>query len=311
MLISHLKKIIVVSVVLLCTAITLLYQENLQRYNSLQGNSLFKLSTGIEGINKVEIQFADNQITLYQDEDMWRVQEVDNYYADFKMIHRLLEEMQSSKKGNEVQLDNDDSQEWVTIKLFDKQDKLLESVMLNNPSQTETHHTKSQDNSKINRTTWGINIPNDAISWVHKPLINFDPNKVSSLIKNDFEIKRNDIGHIFIDSQNNLPYRDYKYLNIFDVLTELWSEKVLSSQEYNQELYPYIQKLTVTTFAGLITEIKIYTDFKEYWVQIDIKTNKLPTQQIKDYVANNKYLYTDWWFKLPPDKGRELFLFSF
>ena len=100
-------------------------------------------------------------------------------------------------------------------------------------------------------------------------------------------------------------------MKVFDALTNLWYEQVLSVQNFDEKKYTYHQYLQTETFDGLITELDVYTDYNEYWVKVKISPARLSRVEVGEYVKNNTFLYQDWWFKLPADIGRTLFMFRF
>lgn len=310
MRISSMKKIALLACVLAVWACCLLYIENEQRLKSIHGNLLFSSAEKIENVKKIKIQSTGNQVTIYQDENMWKVVEADNYYADLNLVRLFLERISMARKGNEIPAEEQKDSEWITISLYDASNQKLDDVQLSNPYHTGAHNTRSEDGKKIYATNWAVNIPDMKMSWTNHPLIRFDSIEIKSIENKGKKITRDYKGMPFFYAKDKSRYNSEKHTKVFDVLTGLWYDDVLSSQEFDEKKYPQQQQLKVTSFDGLETEITLYTDSKEYWAKINISTNKLPTQEVKNYVANNSFLYEDWWFKLTPEEGKALLLFQ-
>ena len=310
MRISSMKKIALLACVLTVWASCLLYIENEQRLKNIHGNLLFSSAEKIENVKKIKIKSARNQVTIYQDENMWKVLEADNYYADLNLVRMLLERISMARTGNEIPAETLKDSEWISISLYGASDQKLDEVQLSNPYRSGSHNTRSEDGKKIYATNWVVNIPDQKMSWTNHPLIRFDSIEIKSIENNGKKITRDYKGMPFSYAENKFQYNTQKHTKVFDVLTGLWYDDVLSSQEFDEKKYSHQQQLKLTSFDGLETEITLYTDNKEYWAKINISTNKLPTQEVKNYVANNSFLYEDWWFKLTPEEGKALFLFQ-
>ena len=84
-----------------------------------------------------------------------------------------------------------------------------------------------------------------------------------------------------------------------------------SPEKFDESQYPYVEKIQISTFDGLVVDLSVYSNYEEYWLKIDISTTRLPSYKIKDYVETNSFLFKNWWFKLPQDEGKILFIFKF
>ena len=180
--------------------------------------------------------------------------------------------------------------------------------MIGNAQQLETHYVKYRDDDKIYMSTWGMQLPDTIQSWVAQHTRMIDGINVSGIEKNDINIVRDTQGGAFYKKGEKRPYSRFDYVQIFDILANLQYEKVLSSQEFDETRYPYVSAMRITTFDGLVTDWEIYSDYQEYWLKIKLSMTRLPLYQTKDYVEKNQFLFEDWWFKLPSDIGRVLFM---
>ena len=304
------KKVWLFAVSVAVLAGFLLYQTDVQRRKSIRGNAIFAASEQLSNIKKMELLLPKHQITLYQDENIWRVLEEDNYFADLKVLQNIQKEISLGKIGRTVTPDNKQLV-WSTVKLYDASEKVLDEVQIANATEIGQHYIRYSDKSPIYLSNWQINMPDELTAWTQQPLLDFDGRDINAFEKNGIGIFRDDKGETFFNEKNNRPYREFDYMKAFEALTNVWYEQVVSVQNFQEEKYPYSQKLEFSTFDGLITELDIYTDYKEYWVKITQSQARLAKMGIAEYIKNNEAFYQDWWFKLPQNAGRTLYMFNF
>ena len=197
---------------------------------------------------------------------------------------------------------------WTTIKIFDENNNKLGEAMVSNASELDEHYIKYPKDDKIYISTWKLQLPENVISWVpqHNNLV--EGVDVNSISKQGIIISRETRGSRFLYAQTKSTYHRFEYVKIFDVLTNLQYEQVLSAQEFDESKYPYVEKIQLSTFDGLVIDLNIYSNYEEYWLKIDISMTRLPSYQVKDYVEKNSFLFENWWFKLPQDEGKILFM---
>lgn len=308
MIINSLKKIWIAALILFLCMIVSLYTANTRLMENLRGNLIFTTSDNIKNIKKIIIENSSEKLTLYEDESVWRIEEADNYYVNFHKIQSLMNAIANAKIGNFLAPELKNDLTWTTIKIFDANNKKLGEAMVSNASELDEHYIKYPKDDKIYISTWKLQLPENIISWVpqHNNLV--DGVDVNSISKQDVTISRETRGSSFLYAQNKSTYHRFEYVKIFDILTNLQYEKVLSAQEFDESKYPYVEKIQISTFDGLVVDLSVYSNYEEYWLKIDISTTRLPSYKIKDYVETNSFLFKNWWFKLPQDEGKILFM---
>lgn len=308
--INSLKKIWIITLISTIVAGVCLYYTNQSLHDSLKGNQVFAdIAQNQTKIKKIVIKHPKESIILYNDDNLWQVENADNYYADFSLVQNLQESIASAKFGKEIMELPDSNFTWTELEVYGA-DKLIGKVQINNASAVGTHKLRIPEQNKIYQSNWKMQLPTDIMSWLPQPLLKFNDVDVSRLEVNDKIISRRYEGATFYDKQTNLPYRQYEFLQVFDLLTDLRFDKVSSSQEFDNTLYPVNNKIILHTFDGLITELNIFTNYSEYWLQISLSTTTLPSHKVNDYIEYNSFLYKDWWFRLPAHIGRSLFMFK-
>ncbi|MBQ8465636.1 MAG: hypothetical protein IJ545_06465 [Alphaproteobacteria bacterium] len=304
------QKVWLLTVILAVAAGFLLYRADVLRQKSIRGNLMFTSAEHLQNIKKMEFMLPNHQLTVYQDEKIWRLLEADNYYVDLKFLQRLQQEISSGKIGREV-MPETGKLIWSTVKLYDASGNKTDEIQIANATELGEHYIRYPHDEKIYSSNWQINLPDETTAWTRQPLLDFLGIDISAFEKNGTRIFRRDEGTIFTNEKTKQLYRQYDYMKVFEALTNLWYEQVTSVQNFDEGKYPFQQKMRLETFDGLIMEIVIYSDYQEYWAKILLSSARLSKADAEVYVKDNEFLYRDWWFKLPLAAGRTLFLFNF
>jgi len=309
MVISRMKKVWILAICMVFTASFCLYFSELKLQDSIKGDLIFtKLNGNIAPVYKIKVEHDGRVITLHNEQNLWRVEEADNYYADFNRIHNILNNISTAKIGNEITFGNLKDLQWYTISLFDKQNKNLGTAVISESSDTNIRYIKLPNKTCF--TTWHALLPKQIVSWTRQPLISFDGTGIREFIANDKGIYRNYEGDVFYNKENHQRHHSVDYIRVFNTLHDLYYDKVLSSQEFDENKYTNFRIHKLINFNGLITELQYATDYKEYWVKITLSSTSLPSNTVIDYIKDNNIFYQDWWFRLPTDEGRSLFMFN-
>lgn len=303
---NKLRNIWLLAILLTVSAFVCLFMANQKMKASLKGDLIFASAEGeIPAFDAIKINKEGKQITLRRDDNFWRVEEADNYYANFTKIQSLLENITTSKIGTEIE-PNTKNINWTSVTLLNQNQK-VGTVEISNATSPATHYIRYPGKNKIYLSNWQTQLPLSLSSWTQQPLLAIKKITIKKIEKDDVIIARRGEGSAFYDVQRNLPYIRSDYLQMFDILNDLRYDKVLSSQEFDNERYAIIEQIRLTSFDGLITTIQIYTDFQRYWIKIELSETTLPSKETKEYIAKNKILYEDWWFEVTPEIGQSLF----
>ena len=298
------------AILLFCGAIFSMYSSEIRIRDSLQGELIFSDEMGnVPEIAKIEIETPQGKLTLQKDESLWRIMEADNYYASFSKIQKLLDNITEARLGKKVPALNSEII-WKTIRLFDSKNKETSAVQIGKNINQNMYYVRRLNSAEIYFSTWKMNFSDNLYSWAKQPLLDFNAKDIQRIENKSIAVSRRDEGAAFYHEQEQKIYKQKDYLKVFGILTDLHYENVLSSQEFSPELYPYTQSMILTTFGGLMTEITIYTNKKEYWLKIRLSANRLPQETTNRYIAQNKFLYDDWWFKISAEDGIGLFNFN-
>ena len=311
MSINSMKRIWLIASILTIISCICLYVSEINIKKSIKGDLIFtNITNNINAIDKVVIKSSDKIITAYNDENLWRILEADNYYANFNKIHNLLENIASAKIGKKVEGEIVNQLQWYSIVIYDHKGNEIAKAEIGKKANSETNYVRLADNN-VYISTWNTSLAVELNSWTRQPLLSFSPKEVSKFSANNENIYRYQEGDEFFNSQNNRQYKHLGYTRIFDILKTLNYEEVLSSQEFNDTKYSQTTQQTFTTFDGLVTKLQYFTNGEEYWVKISLSTTALPSDKVRDYIKDNSIFYEDWWFRLLPSDGQSLFTFVF
>lgn len=304
---NKLVKIWSVALVLMCAAGFGLYATEQSLRRNLRGNLVFATAEG-NALNVAAVTMDDN-ITAYNDDGVWRVTQADNYYAAFNLQRALLDNIATARLGGEVTEPLSADTSWTTLAVTDTAQRQY-TVQISNAHRLGAHYVRYPQNPAVYRSNWKAQLPQDLASWTRQPLLEFKGVDVSRLSVGRDTIYRNQDGAPFQEQPTGHTYRRYDYFQLFDTLNDLRYEQVLSSQEFDGSKFANTRTIEFTTFEGLVCRLVVYTDFNEYWASIKISTTTLPSNAVRDYIANNGMFYDDWWFRLPAATGRMLFMFK-
>lgn len=307
---NSLKKIWELAFLFVIIASLSLYVHHRRLEEGMRGDRIFTASENLENLNKIQIETPSQTINLYDDEGIWRVEEADNYYADFQKINALIQGATSIRLGAKTTQKPQQELIWTTVKLFSK-DKMLGEAQISNAEHKGTHYIRYPNKKEIYMSGWKMQLPGTLMSWTYQPLLRIKGTDVMSMEKEKIALTRNTEGAVFYNSETKLPYNRFEYMQVFDIISDLRYENVLSSQEFDENRYSTVRSIKITTFDGMVATLRVHTDFHEYWVELDLSTTSLPTVEVDAYVKENKFLYKDWWFKLSEETGRTLFMTKF
>lgn len=293
-------------VLMFATGLSLYWNEKELRQNLL-GNLVFATAEG-NALNVASIAMGDD-VTTYNDDGMWRVSQADNYYAAFKLLRTLLDNIAAARLGGKRTEPLPADTEWTTLTVTDSEQKQYK-VQISNAHKMGIHYVRYPQDSAVYRSNWKVQLPQDLVSWTRQPLLEFNGVDINRLSVGRDTIYRNQDGAPFQEQQTGHTYRRYDYFQLFDTLNDLRYDKVLSSQEFDVASFANTRTIEFTTFEGLVCRLVIYTDFNEYWASVKISTTNLPSNAVRDYIASNTMFYDDWWFRLPSATGRMLFMFK-
>lgn len=294
-------------------AVGVIYATSNQNSRQYIGNLVFaKSSSQIANIGEIILKPPSDTITLSVEDNLWRVKEANNYYANYTFIKELFDEISNSsfyRKQNplsEAKLTKYDlDAKGFQINVFDKNGQLLNSVLIGKKTANGLYHfAKIKDNSDVFLITGKYSLPQKTFSWLEQPLLAIADNSVLAITLDNQGFERSDITTPFHISGTNTDANIKGLLRQFEYLPAI---SAISAHNFNALGYQEQKNITITTFDGLIITIKLYGNGQEYWINISLSSTTLPTTKISDYIKDNAFLYDNWYFEISPQVGKLLF----
>ena len=306
--------------VLICgTYVSMSYQKQQNIPEAIIGTPVFdKALNHTENINKISFQTSKSHFDLIMKDNYWRISQEDDYYAGTTMVNNLLSQLKNTvyyakQKATPELLQkyglHQDSKgdNIAQIKLYSK-GQLLESINLghttNNGLYTYAYRPESDE---IWLITGVFTLPQESYSWLQQPLFSYAPEQIKSIV-----MKKNDQKFIAARLNPKQPFvnQDFKEARV-DLLLEDFRyfifQKVKNKQHFDFSKFPQKKEIKIITFSGLVNEITLYSNQKEYWISSKLSSLNLSNPNIDEYIENNKILFENWIFELPELSGKILF----
>lgn len=240
--------------------------SNFREHKNKTGSLVFQDTLdNVLDFKKFSISKDGETLNFVFEDGFWRLQEKGHYYANLEVLNQLFKSMNSSEyfsKSHPVQ-----EQHWTIFKTP------YDSVKIG-ASQGE------YTNFLIGNEHWLVSeyfkLPQKSYSWLQQPLIAIN----KGLIEN---IKIDDVSYYGLKP------------NITDAMQYLVFTDVVAAKDFDFRSNNLLQKIDVITTAGLIIEIKLYSD---NWCQVSYSSTSLPNQSVKNFITDQSFLVDNWVFKL-------------
>ena len=322
MLKRHIHLALIIACVSICLAGLSLFYIFQQGNHHQIGELVFsQTQASLHILQKIVIQRQGQTITLLKDDQFWRVKEAHNYYANFNILHDLLENITSSrilgislaKQAQSVSAREPTDKDYTKISMYGINNQSLDKVLIHDADQSNNSRQAVIPPLADSYIVSGeYNLPQHLTSWLPQPLISITHTNLKAIQINQNKIERFSHAETFHIAQDKLKKINPTNMVNFEFLTHnLIYSDVISAQDFDDTKYPHRTELNFTCFSGLIYRLTIYTNGQEYWSSLNLLTEPLSTIESNDYIRANKFLYDGWFFKLPNSTGKQLFYYKF
>lgn len=293
----------------------------------LNNGGLVFAETYRAGLNfsKVKITTPLNHMTFELDNNLWLMKEADYYYANLEFLNHLFTDFNNARYlypqdyseqavadnhlGNPQK--NNISSKGVLIETYDRNNNQLDSVIIGKETSNHLFHfAKNPQKNEIWLIDGPFELPEEPYSWLMQPILNYYPDMFEKVEivdgEQSRELNRNGAAYPFFNEKQQ-PFNPNALLERFKFLI---ASEILSAQNFDETLFPSHRSIILTTFSGLITQIDLFHDQKNYWIKISLSTTNLPTAQVNAYIRDNRFLYDGWYFKVPASTGEVMANFN-
>lgn len=292
-----------------------------QADKSLATGHLYISEKIFKDVSEIQISGPSVKVTFIPEEHLWRIKEADYYYADFNLMHNILNSLKSARIINKQPLTTTrmtelgfktgaNSQENTFIQIKDKKGREIEHIIFgSHSSDKEATFLKRPTEDAIYTVNKYINFPETLSSWLQQPLVSIEERNIQQFSLNQIQYSRKDKSQAFTTSSPN-KLSAVKITQILQKFKYLSYEEVVSAQNFDDTLYPHRAEIVLTDFSGLVRHLEILTDNSTYWLRQTFSTTPLPTRETNDYIKNNSFLYDGWYFKVSPQEGKRLYTYA-
>ena len=298
------KRGMIALVLLVFLAIVAVYFTDGKMFARHNGERLFANAYDkVLEVETIHVTTPKDQITLYLEEDVWKVKEAGGYYANYYILLEdlfpFMENTYYEYKSEEGILDEEDK---VSLKIATKDNRVIDEVTI---AGTKVQAV-GQDEVYVLDSASKFVVPFDLYSWVVQPLMQIDHKELEKFEtvseKGHVVVSRIDVSAPFQHEGKNVEMG-----KVLGAIAYLVFDAVVPEKDFNEDEFKEHKQFKFTTFDGLVVSLDIYHNGKEYWVRQELSTTKMPRSSVKSYVEYNKFLYEGWFFRLNADIAKNIF----
>lgn len=309
---KYLKQSFVLLLVSAIFATTSVWYISQQKKRTYGGEVVFaKTIQNLNNLGRLTIKNQGKEVNLQLEDNLWRIMEMGNYYADYNQINNLFKDFTEAKVYRRRGLATpEDKKKFgleenaLRIITRDKQEQVLNDVIIGQSTTNGLYHfAQISSEPNIFLISGKLKFPKQIYSWLKQPILSFSPQEISSLrIKNTTAVRKNPLLDFTIKGTT-------KATNIKSYLGALIyvpAYDVRRAADFDEKDWPQQNHLQLTTFDGLVMDISIFSNNNEYWAALKISATRLPKASTNDYIKDNAFLYDGWYFKLDKTIGETL-----
>ncbi len=255
-----------------------------------------KVLSHMDKLDKITVKVGDVKYNLDLEDDLWRLEHMNNYYANHFVMNNFFTDLYNSQIFSKVdKFETSMFENPVKVVFYDKEGNLIEKVLIGKSSNEDIYRfVKIGDDVYV--ASGVFNFPKELISWIQQP---------------SFSITKDNISSVFVGKNGEMKKTSFKKLPSMarEYLSFTYFEAAVPEKMFDKEKFAPENLLVAETKDGLKVSYDVYSNAEEYWVKLTVATNKLPTAQVAEYVQENAFLYEGWVFKIPSDYAKYMFEF--
>jgi hypothetical protein len=277
-------------------------------HNLSRGNYFFNKTRDDVNLNKIALSFNDkNNITFVKNNDLWRIEEADDYYADFSKINTLVELLRNTIIYRADALDNKELisfDNFIRIQTYDN-NKIVDDAIISSQSDKNKYHYALLNNDNfLYQLSTKIQLSSRINDWLQMPIINLSNSDIKQVDFNELKFYRKSKNEkLMLTGTNYTKPEIYRLLNN---IRNINAEEIKHASNFKRDKYTYLNSFKLTTFDGVIYKIDLYEGDKDYWINVYLDKKQLISQATYNRVKDNLMLYNGWFFKINQDKGKIL-----
>ena len=277
---------------------------------SSRGDYFFEKTKSAQNVQSIVLKSFDHKVvTIEKNGNLWRIKEVDDYFADLTKINTLVKLIRGVTVYRSDHTSHDSIKRYIT--------KPISIISYSNDKEIidETFIEPKQQNNKFNyalrnRDSFLYQIQGDfdlsfnPIDWIKTPLLEIPYNEVKHLKTDNFDVFR------------RFPFEELKTVqdkkevpqvqNIINKFRYLVAEDIQHAVHFDSSRYKLVKNFELTDMNGLIYNIYVFSNDTDYWLKIMLDREKIISRGANSKLKETAILYDGWFFRINSDIGKEL-----
>lgn len=311
---KHIK----IAILLLCLALPFsivgLHKNNQQTLTLSRGNYFFEKTRNAADVKSIVLNFNDQgRVSLIKKDGLWRIKEADDYYASLTKTNALLKLIYNTFIHRIDALNANDnkkfSSEAIQITSYDETGNVLDSaVIAAKDMNNKYHYAKLNQNDFLYQLDGDFALSPVLADWLQMPILQIAYNQIKRITTDNFDVYRRFKDEELKDVQSG---REVPQMHRFaNYLWYLDANEVRHATHFKKQDFKLIKSIELTDLNGVIYRINLFYNNRDYWLNIKLDRERLITDDALFIINENKMLYEGWFFKINPEIGESISLFS-
>ena len=306
-MLKHIKIVTLLVFISLLTLIVGIFQNTRYAEVTSRGNFFFEKTRQSVHISSLVLKFSDSkQVTLEQKNNMWRVKEADDYYADFQKINSLIRLIRNisiyrADKLNQP-LSSDVIKDAFQIISYDNENRVVDdALILPKADKNKFHYALLNQAPVLYQLNGDINLSSLVMDWVKMPILELPHNQIKRIKTDDFTVFRR-----FEAEELMTEDRQYSVPQIRSLTQHFWSLSAIDikhAMHFNSNKYKLVKTFEITMLDGIIYHLKLFNNNNEYWLNVELDKDLLIAPEVLVQLKENNILYNGWYFKINSPTG--------
>ncbi|MBO5038495.1 MAG: hypothetical protein J6C85_03455 [Alphaproteobacteria bacterium] len=311
---KHIK----IAVLLLCLALPFsivgLYKNNQHALTLSRGNYFFEKTRNTADISSIVLNFnGKDTVSLVKKEGIWRVKEADDYYASLTKTNALLKLIYNTFIHRIDELHDEDNKkfgsETIQITSYNEAGDILDlAIIAAKDLNNKYHYAKLNQNDFLYQLDGDFSLSAVLTDWLQMPILQIAYNQIKRITTDNFDVYRRFKDEELKEVQSG---REVSQMRRFaNYLWYLNAIEVRHAIHFKKQDFKLKKSIKLTTLDGIIYRINLFSNDRDYWLNIELDRERLLADDALFIINENKMLYDGWFFKINPETGEGISTFS-
>lgn len=272
-----------------------------------RGNYFFEKTRDSIKIKTIVLEFPQKySITIKKKNDLWYIGETDDYFASFAQLNSLFRLIRQTTIYRADVVDEQKLSELkknsYIIKTLDDSGEIVDQAFIQSKKEGMRFNYATLNNNQLLYQIKGdFALSNNPMDWIQGPLLSIEDRQIKFIKSNNFHVYRRFAAENLMDIKTHKPTSQIQRW-----ISNIWylsATDVKHAVHFDRKQYQKSQSYEIATLGGLIYLMDIFTNGKEYWLNIEMKHEPTVSAEDMRLYKENHTLYEGWFFKISPDIG--------